>query len=155
RCCPSVWLRLSVIDFLFRETTFHQIDWPPTKGAHDRRGSPPLGCSTLITCAPRSASREVAVPPETIVERSRTVRSVSGPVGVDIGASGSRATYVTSVHPRLSLLVDAARGRHRLDGQETRHSRAQACAASCGGRRRQSPAAARRPGDLRTAPGSQ
>ena len=76
---PRGALRLRVIDFLFRETTFHQMDCPEMNGPHDRRGSPPLGCSILMTAAPRSASMDVAVPPETIVERSRMVRSASGP----------------------------------------------------------------------------
>src|SRR5690348_203594 len=54
-------------------------DCPETNGPHDRSGSPPSGCSTLITSAPRSANIEVAVPQEIMMERSTTVRPVSGP----------------------------------------------------------------------------
>ena len=88
-CCPRGRLRFRVIDFLFLETTFHQTETPETNGPHDRSGSPPSGCSILTTWAPRSASREVTVPPETIVERSRTVRPTRGPAAIGFKGPGS------------------------------------------------------------------
>src|SRR5213595_3260073 len=49
-------------------------------GAARRAGSPPTGCSTLTTSAPRSPSSIAQYGPESWFERSRTRRPSSGPV---------------------------------------------------------------------------
>src|SRR6185295_1449158 len=55
---------------------------PPTNGGpHCRLSSPSGGGSTLMTCAPMSASIIVQIGPERILERSTTNRSSRGRIG--------------------------------------------------------------------------
>ena len=70
------------MDFLLREWTFHHSETPLAKGPQLRSGSPVPGRSTLTTSAPKSAIRLLAVPPATMIERSRTFRPARGPWAV-------------------------------------------------------------------------
>ena len=79
RACPSGLPRSRVNDCLLRECTFHHRDTPLAKGPQLRRGSPEPGRSTFTTSAPKSASRLLAVPPATIIDRSSTFMPWSGP----------------------------------------------------------------------------
>ena len=82
RSWPSGDPRFRVIDFLFREWTFHHNETPLANGPQLRSGSPVPGRSILTTSAPKSASRLLAVPPATIIDKSRTFRPDSGPCAV-------------------------------------------------------------------------
>ncbi len=69
-----------MIDFRFRPSTAQKGEWPSTNGPMLRMKSPTPGSSTLITSAPRSASRVAANGAATRVPRSRTRTPASGPL---------------------------------------------------------------------------
>src|SRR5262245_47042988 len=97
---PSGDFRLRVMYRLLRAYTFHQSGSPPA--VHWRSGSPPPGCSTLTTSAPKSASSMPATPPAIMRDMSSTRTPASG---VTIGApSRGRPTcmdnYTRSGHGR-------------------------------------------------------
>src|SRR5690606_1436728 len=68
---------LRVMQRLLRETTFHQSGTPSFFRPVLRRESP-VGCSTLITSAPKSPSRVAISGPAKIEEASMTRRPASG-----------------------------------------------------------------------------
>src|SRR5690606_528914 len=63
---------------------------PTNGGPHPRDSSPPDGCSTLITYAPRSPSIWAAWGPASALDRSRTTMSCRGPgkIGLHKGFQG-------------------------------------------------------------------
>ncbi len=73
--------RLSSTERLLRSVTHVKADEWPIFGSYPRIGSPPPGCSILITSAPRSASSAVANAPGSRRVRSRTRMPASGPEG--------------------------------------------------------------------------
>src|SRR3712207_3507250 len=75
--CPSGWARLSVTGFLFRDTNFHSRDLPSFSRPTLRRPSP-LGCSTLMTSAPKSPKYVASMGPARMVEASMTLSPPRG-----------------------------------------------------------------------------
>jgi hypothetical protein len=84
-----------VIERLLRESVVHTSGTPALLGAMPRTGSPLPGSSTLMTSAPKSASKLAPNAPENIVAMSRTRTPTSGP---RVAASASsRASGITSL----------------------------------------------------------
>src|SRR3954470_1314786 len=76
-------------------------------------GSPPPGCSTLTTSAPRSPSKEVAKAPGSRRVRSRTRMPARGPVAAVIVAiyrSLGRFSRMSNLSERVALVTGASRG---------------------------------------------
>src|SRR5579859_2439714 len=69
----------SVIACLLRDMVFHQSGTSPLCGGHSRIGSGLPGFSTLITSAPKSASREPTNGPASMEPSSRTRSPASAP----------------------------------------------------------------------------
>jgi len=82
---PSSVEMSRVTDCLLRPRYFHQSPTPSFWGPKWRRWSPVSGCSTLITSAPKSASRRPTVPIEIIDPASITVTPSRGRRGVIVG----------------------------------------------------------------------
>jgi len=82
---PSSVEMSRVTDCLLRPRYFHQSPTPSFWGPKWRRWSPVSGCSTLITSAPKSASRRPTVPIEIIDPASITVTPSRAGGGVIVG----------------------------------------------------------------------
>src|SRR2546427_5762514 len=108
-------------------------DSPLTCGAPWRALSPPTGCSTLITSAPRSPSSIAQYGPESWFDRSRTRRPSSAPVVITdqctercLDTSKARMLSVvdsTSFRRRLSHDHEGSRRGRRRDGRDRKSTR--------------------------------
>ncbi len=121
RSRPAASRRLRVTHFLLRATLFHISPIPSRCAPHCRSGSPPSGCSTLITSAPCSPIQVAISGPAARVAASITRRPARAPsvtgnslVGVSRWSRQEGAGHGRVSRGRAGRARDAQFGGHEV-----------------------------------------